>query len=189
MTTLSSEPMVLRISPSGAIAGSETNPPLVGGTATDPTDGSVQLGREWLYKGSATTDMAIATTAAGDVTGLTALQVDMRAGYSYDLAVDVNAHGTLGTGGGEIVVTVDGSEDGGATYTHAGLISQDISSTLLDTRTLTFRAHALLETPIATGGASINALRVQLKYNGAGGGATFCKPDLTILDLLEYRRP
>jgi hypothetical protein len=108
------EPIVLRVSPSGIIAGDETHPPLAGGVG-DPPDGSKALSRQWIFKGAGAATNVPGTTAAGDLLGMEALACDLRVGYSYDIELDMYVYGTL-TALQDLTVLVNASKDDGSTF-------------------------------------------------------------------------
>jgi len=181
MTTTPGEPMIMRISPSGTIAGDESNPPLAGGTATPP-DGSNQSGRVWRYCGTGSN--AYVPTAGGAASGLDDLVVDLRAGYSYDIEVDVDAFGTYGTTATKYTIGVDGSEDNGGTYAVTDIVKQD---QLTSAENFRGRAHALV-TPLTGTQGPINAVRVTLKRSaGTDGGDMEYAPPNTVLRISEYK--
>ena len=102
----------LRLSPSGPVIG--TPPALTGGN-------SDVLGRVWTAQGSGV-NTPVPGTAAGDILGLESTVVDLKpaaVGYSYDVELDVQTFGPVGSGeggpGGYDLVIL-GSHDGGLTF-------------------------------------------------------------------------
>jgi hypothetical protein len=96
----------VRLSPSGPELGQP--PQQVGG-------GALIAGRLWLAQGTGAT-IAMGTVLT-DVPGLEAVPVDLRVGYKYDIEVDTLVIGT----GGNFQMMLLGSNNGGVTYTGAGL--------------------------------------------------------------------
>lgn len=95
----------VRLSPSGPEIG---NPPQQIGVG----DGSGATGRTWRFQGAGTSAQ-VPGSAAGDVAGLGALEVNLLEGYNYDIEFVGYTSGT----GGQYKATILGSHDGGATYT------------------------------------------------------------------------
>jgi len=176
------EPQVMRISPSGAIAGDESYPPLVGGTA-DPPDGSVQLGREWLYNGLGTNYQQL-TSTGDDVDGMDVVTVDLRPGYAYDVELDVDAYGTFSTVALSYAVSVDSSDDGGSTWSTGALLAHTV---YCSNDMFTGRGHQLQN----WSGTAANAARVHITRNGtaAPAGDMYINPEKTVLRIREFKRP
>lgn len=98
-------PQQLRLSPSGPVIG---NPPqLVGGNSNVD-------GRVWVAQGSGAAAL-VPGTAAGNISGLDAVLVNLLPAYKYDVELDTQTFGDVGTSGGYDLLVL-GSSDGGATY-------------------------------------------------------------------------
>jgi hypothetical protein len=189
--TITDEPMVLKISPSGHVAGDENNPPLIGGTL--PADNSIQEGRTWLFAGTAGVTphpQVPGTTAAGDVVGMGSLVVDLRSGYKYDLIADLDVFGS-NTQEDNYVVTVDGSADAGVTWAYMYMLSHNRpvgdpdgegSTGEYDMCTHTRGIGVTVPT-----GVVINRVRMQLQrmQNNANALIVY-NPDTCILQINEY---
>ena len=191
--TTPSEPMVLRISPSGQIAGDETNPPLIGGTATPP-DGSIQVGRTWLYNGTVgitPSPQVPGTTSAGSVVGMESLPVDLRSGYKYDLIADVDVFGTLVAEGSYLII-VDGSVNGGATWTYPSILLAtryvgDTDGEGSPGQTEYMVGHTRGIGQAFPAGVTINRVRLMLqRLNTNQDTEMVYNPDTCILQINEY---
>jgi hypothetical protein len=183
MTTVVGEPQILRISPSGQPVGDEENPSLVGGTA-DPPDGSVQEGRRWIYAGTGAAANVPGSATPGSVTGLDGVQVDMRAGYKYEIQADVDVFGSL-VGGEYYVITVDGSTDAGATWaTYPAMVSQKVRYADEGAARSLGRARKI---GLVVGAVPIDKIRLQLcrKVANADGFVQY-DPTTTTLEVVEY---
>lgn len=180
-----SEPIVMRVPAAGIIAGDETNPPLVGGTA-DPPDGSAAVSRTWIYRGAPGADINVPGSAtAADIPGLGSVVVDLRRGYSYDFEFDLYVFGTL-TDPMQANVLLTCSQDSGVTYP-GPILTRTIQPTL--SKQQGQRMSVLYEGSdlIAPGTPNIDHVKVQLQRLDANADAAFAyTPGYTVLRITEY---
>lgn len=177
-----SEPIVLRVPPSGMIAGDENNPPLAGGTA-DPPDGSKATGRVWIYVGAGAPAQVPGSATAAAAAGLDVLPVDLRRGYSYDFDCDMAVFGTLTTLT-NYTQAIEISEDGGGTY--ASFASQ-IHFTDLGTDDTGRLRQYIKGADLMPPGATVDHVRVMLQRHDADAGAAMqYVPTLVTLKITEY---
>ena len=182
---MANEPMVMRVSESGPIAGDETNPPLVGGTS-DPSDGSKAPSRVWLYRGTPGSDIQVpGSAAAGDIPGLVAAVVDLRLGYTYDIEFDCYVFGTL-TDAMKANVIIKGSQDSGATYPD-NIHTRTLQPCLSTQQGQRFRLVQAGSDMIAPGTPNIDHIKVQFQRLDANADAAFeYTPGLVALKITEY---
>jgi hypothetical protein len=182
---MSNEPMIMRVSESGPIAGDENNPPLVGGTS-DPADGSKAVSRTWIYRGTPGADIQVpGSAAAGDIPGLVSAVVDLRIGYNYDFEFDCYVFWTL-TDAMKANVLIKGSQDAGATFPDNLLTRtlQPCLSTQQGQRASIMMAGADF---IAPGTPNVDHVKVQFQRLDANADASFeYTPGMTVLRIIEY---
>jgi hypothetical protein len=159
MVAPASPVQLVRLSPSGPELGQP--PAQIGG-------GALIKGRTWVAQGTGA-NLVNTPNPAANVSGLSAVPVDMRAGYKYDVEVDAQFFGT--TGGVEIVLF--GSSDGGNTY-------GGIASTLPLDATGSCRLHV----PNMIG--PYDHLRVQVVTSFVSSADCQYLPQLTALKVTEY---